>query len=474
MLFAVLHGSTALISWPPMCLMSPHGYRTLQGCPPRSVSAAMVASSPATAWTPPPLAADEEWIANFDLAAFGSDVKALGADLRRNEGEADEAHFRKIRRWSDACGLLGVATLPLPINPLTIVALSTWTYSRWAMVAHHTCHGGYDRLTDESSPYKGMRFALGGPLRRARDWLDWMLPEAWNLEHNVLHHYKLGEAGDPDLVERNLGFVRQWRGPIALKYAFVLIMSGVWKWVYYSPNTYKQLKLSEHAKTHGGALPEVDGFDPDAALTLGKLMLRPQTRGGLFSPLEYFATVLAPVVTFRFLLLPAPLLLLPGGVGLTSFTHAVFSLVLADLLSNVHAFITIVTNHAGCDLYRFDTPCAPNSPEFLLRQVLSSANYRTEGGDANDFMHGWLNYQVEHYPAASLTARFTAQQTAPRTEGAPTFLPFSPTPLVSSTRWSTTAGRRSPCSPTSVPRRVSAIFARGTGCHTRRRVCGCG
>ena len=35
------------------------------------------------------------------------------------------------------------------------------------------------------------------------DWLDWMLPEAWNVEHNNLHHYKLGEQGDPDLVERN-------------------------------------------------------------------------------------------------------------------------------------------------------------------------------------------------------------------------------------------------------------------------------
>ena len=31
-----------------------------------------------------------------------------------------------------------------------------------------------------------------------------MLPEAWNVEHNNLHHYRTGEPGDPDLVERNL------------------------------------------------------------------------------------------------------------------------------------------------------------------------------------------------------------------------------------------------------------------------------
>ena len=33
-------------------------------------------------------------------------------------------------------------------------------------------------------------------LHRVLDWLDWMLPEAWNHEHNSLHHYKLGEEGE--------------------------------------------------------------------------------------------------------------------------------------------------------------------------------------------------------------------------------------------------------------------------------------
>ena len=29
-------------------------------------------------------------------------------------------------------------------------------------------------------------------------------------------------------------------------------------------------------------------------------------------------------------------------------------------------------------------------------QVTSSVNFRT-GGDVNDFLHGWLNYQIEHH-----------------------------------------------------------------------------
>ena len=341
------------------------------------------------------VADDEAWIDRLDVRAFGADVRALGKRLASEEGEDDLRHFEKLRSWSNACGLLGVATMALPVNPITVVALSTWVYSRWAMIAHHTCHGGYDRHGDPN--FRRRSFALGGPLRRTRDWLDWMLPEAWNLEHNVLHHYKLGEDGDPDLVERNLEFVRQWPFPMGVKLGFVAIMSAIWKWVYYAPNTYKQLKIAEHAKREG-APPE--GLDPHSALTLGKLLLRPELRGGLFGPGEFLLQCFVPVVLVRFVLLPAPLLLLPGGPAL--YAHALANLALADAVSNVHAFVTIVTNHAGSDLYRFDTPTPPNSDEFFLRNVLSSANYRagkpgTLGGDVNDFLHGWLNYQVEHH-----------------------------------------------------------------------------
>merc|ERR1712187_288760 len=70
--------------------------------------------------------------------------------------------------------------------------------------------------------------------------------------------------------------------------------------------------------------------------------------------------------------------------------------IIAELLTNMHSFLNIVTNHAGDDLYRFEHSCKPRSSTFYLRQVLSSANFTT-GSDLNDFLHGWLNYQVEHH-----------------------------------------------------------------------------
>merc|ERR1712194_637165 len=53
-----------------------------------------------------------------------------------------------------------------------------------------------------------MGFAVGGLWNRMCDWFDWMMPEAWNVEHNNRHHYCLGELEDPDLVENNLKDMR--------------------------------------------------------------------------------------------------------------------------------------------------------------------------------------------------------------------------------------------------------------------------
>ena len=52
-------------------------------------------------------------------------------------------------------------------------------------------------------------------------------------------------------------------------------------------------------------------------------------------------------------------------------------------------------NHAGDDMYRFDSRPASKG-EYFVRQVIGSVNFRT-GGDVNDWLHMWLNYQIEHH-----------------------------------------------------------------------------
>ena len=151
-------------------------------------------------------------------------------------GEADVEHLEKIVGWRNIAAVVGLGTVWMAPNPLTVAALSTWTYASWTMIGHHVCHGGYNRV--DAGKFNSRGFALG-LVNRCVDWLDWMQPEAWNIEHNRLHHYRLNEPSDPDLVQRNLDFLRDANVPLAAKYAAVSLFLPVWKWFYYAPNTYK-------------------------------------------------------------------------------------------------------------------------------------------------------------------------------------------------------------------------------------------
>lgn len=248
----------------------------------------------------------------------------------------------------------------------------------------------------DAGKFNSRGFALGNVVKRVQDWCDWMAPEAWNVEHNRLHHYHLGEEKDPDLVQRNLEFLRDSNAPMYQKYLTVFALMPIWKWSYYAPNTYKELQI-QRWKREQGELPA--DFIPTKAVTVSNILLpkdaSERAAQQIINPLDFLAKVLGPFLFSRFILLPLPLLLVPG-VGGTLFTHAIINLVLADLLTNLHGFVTIVTNHCGDDIYTFDDQVKPKSGSFYVRQIVGSANYET-GSDPVDFAHGWLNYQIEHH-----------------------------------------------------------------------------
>ena len=217
-----------------------------------------VAAAPAVQWDTleTPAVGYDKWASELDYPAFRKEVHALGTKLGNEQGVEDVKHLQKMIMWSNGFGAMGLACMWMS-NPLgrlmSIIGLSTWTCTRWTMIGHHISHGGYNRQDksggqDFKGRYTTYGFAVGSVWRRARDWFDWMLPEAWNIEHNNLHHYRLGEAGDPDLVERNLELMRSLPIPKPLKYVAVAFLAAMWKWYYYAPNTYKQLKISEMRK----------------------------------------------------------------------------------------------------------------------------------------------------------------------------------------------------------------------------------
>merc|ERR1712216_774443 len=203
-----------------------------------------------------------------------------------------------------------------------------------------------------------------------------MQPEAWDVEHNFMHHYWLGEGRDPDLVERNTHHIRNGKFPLFLKFIDVAIIACMWKWYYYAPNTLKEQEGWERRKLAKGAEAAALASKPPLFNT-GE---QPGGDGDVTKP-----------ATFRYVwyqalqrnVRPAKRLLQVLGPYLTAPTN----LVAAEILTNLHSFAIVVPNHAGQDVYRFETPVKVKSDEFYLRAVIGSANFRT-GGDANDFMHG--------------------------------------------------------------------------------------
>lgn len=174
--------------------------------PLRAVATSPLLGSAALSQQPPEPLGYDAWAGTLDYKAFRREVHALGTRLANKQGEADVKHLRKMIAWSNAFGVVGLATMWMstPLGRvLSVIGLSTWTCTRWTMIGHHISHGGYNRQDDPKKGGTGRfttyGFAVGSVYRRARDWFDWMLPEAWNVEHNNLHHYRLSESGDSDI-----------------------------------------------------------------------------------------------------------------------------------------------------------------------------------------------------------------------------------------------------------------------------------
>ncbi|HEX7603897.1 MAG TPA: fatty acid desaturase, partial [Polyangiaceae bacterium] len=309
--------------------------------------------------------------------------------------EEDFAHLRKLERWASACTVIGYATGWLAPNPLSAIALSLGSTARWTIVVHHVSHKSMDKVPGIPERYTSRVFAQGQ--RRMLDWFDWMLPEAWHHEHDVLHHFHTGELADPDLVEENARVVRDAKIPKILKYVAVAFYATTWKLTYYTPNTFQILKRAEKRRARRGGTEEARGDEPYLAV------LDPRTDVGR----EFWRRCLLPYGLGRFVAIPAAFLPLGPWAAFSVWANSVA----AEVLTNVHTFLIIAPNHAGDDVYRFDTP-AHGRAELYVRQVAGSANYTT-GGDLRDFLQGFLNYQIEHHLFPTLPPR-KYQQMQPR------------------------------------------------------------
>lgn len=300
---------------------------------------------------------------SIDCDSFFRELRAIRRDVEASLGEDDIAHLRKIERFGRAATVVGLATAWVP-NPLSMAALALGRSTRWLLM-HHIGHRGYDRVPNVPARFTSRVFATG--VRRYLDWPDWMMPEAWKYEHNVLHHTHTGELEDPDLIERNTEFLRDVKLPVAVKLAGMGFLAVSWRFSYYAPNTLRAWL----GRGRDGAQRE-EGTPPGYLRTL------------------VFEGYL-PYVFLHFVATPALFLPLGPLAVASAFVNAVG----AEALTNLHTFLVVGPNHTGDDLYRFDEP-ARSKAEAAVRQVLGSVNYAT-GTELIDYAQLWLNYQIEHH-----------------------------------------------------------------------------
>lgn len=172
-------------------------------------------------------------------------------------------------------------------------------------------------------------------------------------------------------------------------------------------NIYKELKLAK-LRREGRPLPK--GVDPAASVTMKELIF---SGTPFYSLSEFFLIVIGPYLLIHFFILPLPLLFLGIYLGVDAelYMNALKNLFWAELLTNIHGFVAVTTNHAGNDMYRFRNGCRPFSGSFYVRQVIASVDFQM-GTDLIDFLHGYLNYQIEHHLWPSLSM-LSYQKAAP-------------------------------------------------------------
>eukprot|EP00928_Gymnodinium_smaydae_P097447 TRINITY_DN8831_c0_g2_i2.p1 TRINITY_DN8831_c0_g2~~TRINITY_DN8831_c0_g2_i2.p1 ORF type:complete len:342 (-),score=47.12 TRINITY_DN8831_c0_g2_i2:184-1209(-) len=265
----------------------------------------------------------------------------------------------------------------------------TLRYAKFAILAHHSLHGGWGRSR------RG--WFANGAYRRVIDWLDWIFPAAWIMEHNKIHHYRLNEDADPDYVQRNTIPIQEGDYSMLQKYLMVFVNMLTWKWSYYASNTLKTL----HADQPGAP----SKAEMDEAITLPFLIKMALQGNPWYRALamDFFGRVMALPFVMHFVAIPVIAGCFSGDFTSVPFCWTTFANVVgAELITNVHVFCTIVTNHAGADLWWFQDPCKADSPEFFLRAVLGSTAYPA-GNDLIDYYHGYLNYQGEHHAFPDLS-----------------------------------------------------------------------
>lgn len=323
-----------------------------------------------------------ETFSKVDIDSWARDLEQLRQKAVSELSVEDYYHLRRVQRNGRLSTLLGYATGMMMFNPISAFLISFGIMTRW-MIAHHVMHRGYDKVPGIPKHFTSKYFARGW--RRFLQWFDWIYPEAWEHEHNVLHHYHTGGEADPDLVERHLEFLRRAPKSRTFKYLYMYLLGVSWKFSYYAPNT---LSVIYPEKGSAKNYKHIAFITYKSILKFKNLCVQ-----------QLWKRCYLPYGITHFVVIPSLALIISPAVA----ANLLLTRILAEFMTNFHSFLVIGPNHTGEDICRFDLHFE-DKKEFFLTQVMGTANYRT-GGYWNDHLHKGLNYQIEHHLFPDLPLR---------------------------------------------------------------------
>lgn len=300
-----------------------------------------------------------------DLEALAADLDAIRRDIEDSRGAEDGAYIQRVivfQRCLDlvARGVIGVSRsrAGLAVGTLALAAAKSIENME---LAHNIGHGQWDWMNDPEIHSTTWEWDMVGPSSQ------------WRYSHNYRHHVFTNVVGvDDDLGYGVLRVTRdqQWKPSNLLQPLRHLLLAITFEWGIALHDLYSEQDRSE---TDAGKSAQTRGLLRKIARQAGK---------------DY---VLWPALCGR------------------RWKQVLFANALANLLRNLWAYTVICCGHFadGAEKFTPDALVGETKPQWYLRQMLGSANFRA--GRVMAFMSGNLCYQIEHHLYPDLPSNRYAQ-----------------------------------------------------------------
>ena len=292
-------------------------------------------------------------LSDADITALAAELDTIRGDIEASRGTKDRDYIRRVIAFQRALEILARLTI---LASKTKVGWATGTVALAAAksienmeLSHNICHGQWDWMNDPEVHSATWEWDMVGPSSH------------WMSSHNYRHHMFTNVIG----VDDDLGFgvlrvtrEQQWRPGNLFQPLRAVLLAAAFEWgvAFHGLYAVQERETTEAAKS-----------------AHKKTMLRKMLRQSVKD----------------YVLFPA--------LGRRRWRRTLGATVVANGFRNAWAYIVIVCGHFADGAEKFDASVLDDEtkPEWYLRQMLGSANFRA--GRMLAFMSGHLCYQIEHH-----------------------------------------------------------------------------